>query len=94
MRSVGSATILRRVATAELTSSLDAFLARWACAAASERANAQLFLTELADLLGVSRPGNDHASGYTFELPVKIPTVPGQTTDWNLPEPLPGRHRV
>ena len=40
-----------------------AFLARWSAAGASERAYAQLFLTELTDLLGVPRPGNDHAAG-------------------------------
>lgn len=67
--------------TADLKSSLDVFLARWSNAAASERANAQLFLSELADLLDVPRPGNDHAGGYSFEFPVKIPTGPGLTTD-------------
>jgi len=72
------------VATAEPTPSLDAFLARWSGAGASERANAQLFLTELADLLGVPRPGNDHAHGYSFEFPVKIPTGPGLTTDGRI----------
>ncbi|MCE9609880.1 MAG: hypothetical protein K8R23_06685 [Chthoniobacter sp.] len=72
------------MATADIPSSLDAFLARWSSAGASERANAQLFLTELADLLGVPRPGNDHASGYTFEFPVRIPTGPGQATDGRI----------
>ncbi|MCE9609708.1 MAG: hypothetical protein K8R23_05820 [Chthoniobacter sp.] len=72
------------MATADIPFSLDAFLARWANAAASERANAQLFLAELADLLSVPRPGNDHASGYTFEFPVKIPTGPGLTTDGRI----------
>ena len=72
------------VATAEPPSSSDAFLARWSHAAASERANAQLFLTELADLLGVPRPGNDHAAGYSFEFPVKIPTGPGAFTEGRI----------
>ncbi len=75
---------LRPVAAAELQSSFDAFLARWSNVAASERANAQLFLTELTDLLGVPRPGNDHAGGYSFEFPVKIPTGPGGTTDGRI----------
>jgi hypothetical protein len=68
------------VAAADLQSSLDAFLARWSHAAASERANAQLFLTELTELLDVPRPGNDHAGGYSFEFPVKIPTGPSEHT--------------
>jgi len=61
-----------------------AFLARWSAAGASERANAQLFLTELTDLLGVPRPGNDHAAGYSFEFPVKIPLGPDGTTDGRI----------
>lgn len=75
---------LHPVAPADSHSSLDAFLARWSSAGASERANAQLFLTELADLLGVPRPGNDHSHGYSFEFPVKIPTGPGLTTDGRI----------
>ena len=55
------------MATPEAQTPADRFIARWADAAASERANAQLFLTELTDLLGVPRPGNDHALGYSFE---------------------------
>jgi hypothetical protein len=72
------------VPPADTPSSLDAFIARWSSAGASERANAQLFLAELADLLGVPRPGNDHADGYSFEFPVKIPTGPGQSTDGRI----------
>ncbi len=77
---------LRSLATADSTSALDAFLLRWSSAAANERANAQLFLAELADLLGVPRPGNDHAHGYSFEFP----TGPGATpTASSMPqEPL------
>ena len=33
----------------------DAFIARWAASGAAERANYQLFLSELCDLLGVAR---------------------------------------
>ncbi len=51
----------------------EAFIDRWSKAEASERANAQLFLSELADLLGVERPANSHAAGYSFEFPVRIP---------------------
>ena len=72
------------MASPELPSSPDTFLARWSHAAASERANAQLFLTELADLLGVPRPGNDHAAGYSFEFPVRIPTGPDTHSDGRI----------
>ena len=59
----------------------DVFIDRWSKAAASERANAQLFLAELADLLDVPRPGTDHAEGYSVEFPVKIPTGPDTHTE-------------
>jgi len=49
------------------------FIERWQNAEAPERANAQLFLSELADLLGVPRPGNSHADGYSFEFPFRLP---------------------
>ena len=62
----------------------EAFIDRWSKAEASERANAQLFLTELADLLGVPRPSNSHADGYSFEFPVKIPTGSGTFADGRL----------
>ena len=54
----------------------ESFIERWSRAQASERANAQLFLTELTDLLGVLRPENSHAAGYSFEFPVRIATSP------------------
>ncbi len=59
---------------------VDAFIERWSRAAASERANAQQFLIELADLLGVPRPTNDHQAGYSFEFPLKIPRADGTFT--------------
>ncbi len=59
---------------------VDAFIERWSRAAASERANAQQFVIELADLLGVPRPGNDHGDGYSFEFPLKIPRADGTFT--------------
>ena len=46
------------------------FIARWSTASPSERANAQLFLVELCDLLGVPRPDPKPGSGYAFEFPV------------------------
>ena len=62
----------------------DAFIDHWSNAEASERANAQLFLAELTDLLGVPRPGNTHADGYSFEFPVRIPTGPDTHTDGRI----------
>ncbi len=52
----------------------DAFIARWEGSGASERANYQLFLSELCDLLGVPRPdpakANAAGNAYTFERAV------------------------
>lgn len=53
------------------------FIERWQNAGASERANAQQFLIELADLLGVPRPANSHEDGYSFEFPVRLPKHDG-----------------
>ncbi len=59
---------------------VEPFIERWSRAAASERANAQQFVIELADLLDVPRPGNDHSDGYSFEFPLKIPRSDGTFT--------------
>ncbi len=52
-----------------MLSAADAFIARWTCAEQAERTNAQPFLIDLCDLLGVARP--DPARGgsgaYRFE---------------------------
>ncbi|MEQ1748526.1 MAG: type IIL restriction-modification enzyme MmeI [Prosthecobacter sp.] len=50
-----------------------AFIDHWQKAEANERANSQSFLIGLAHILGVSAPSNSHASGYSFEFPVKVP---------------------
>jgi hypothetical protein len=51
-----------------------AFIARWQKSGAAERANYQLFLSELCDLLGVPRPDpttpDDAANAYVFERAV------------------------
>jgi hypothetical protein len=62
----------------------DTFIERWSRAEASERANAQLFLSELCDLLEVPRPSNTHSDGYTFEFPVKIPLRDGSLGDGRI----------
>lgn len=38
-----------------MTDRIESFITRWAASGASERANYQLFLTELCELLGVPR---------------------------------------
>lgn len=50
-----------------------AFIDHWQKAEANERANSQSFLIGLAHILGVPAPSNSHASGYSFEFPVKVP---------------------
>lgn len=52
---------------------------RWSSASAAERANAQLYLTELADALEVERP-RPAGSGFEFELPVKVVGRDGRET--------------
>ena len=53
---------------------LDAFLASARASAGAERANAQTFLNDLADVLGVERPhltnGDPRADGYVYERPL------------------------
>ena len=58
----------------ESTPVVDAFIARWVASGAAERANYQLFLSELADVLGVPRPEpsvpDDRTNAYVFERAV------------------------
>jgi len=55
---------------------VDAFIARWRPAGGSERANYQLFLSELCDLIGVDKPGvataETRGDPYCFERPVAM----------------------
>ncbi|AUB83174.1 hypothetical protein THSYN_21000 [Candidatus Thiodictyon syntrophicum] len=50
---------------------IDAFIARWSAATGTERANYQLFLTELCSLLGLPQPdparGDTQENAYCFE---------------------------
>jgi hypothetical protein len=57
-----------------------AFIARWAAATASERANSQLFLAELCDVLRVARPEPARENGYGFEFEVTEHHPDGSTT--------------
>jgi len=60
---------------------IDAFIKRWQASAASERANYQLFLTELCAVLEVEPPqpaGADEAvNAYVFEKSVRFPNRDG-----------------
>ncbi|MES1991698.1 MAG: DNA methyltransferase [Pseudomonadota bacterium] len=63
---------------------VEAFIARWSKSGGAERANYQLFLTELCDLLGVGKPdpaqdSNQH-NDYVFERSVIFKHDDGTTT--------------
>jgi hypothetical protein len=58
----------------------NAFIARWAAASASERANSQPFLGELCDILGVARPEPTRETGCAFEYDVTEHHPDGSTT--------------
>ncbi len=59
------------------------FIARWSSSGAAERANYQLFLSELCDLLGVARPDptkpDDADNAYVFERSVTFHHPDGTT---------------
>ena len=60
------------------------FIARWSISGAAERANYQLFLSELCDLLGVARPDptkpDDADNAYVFERSVTFHHPDGSTS--------------
>lgn len=60
------------------------FINRWATSGAAERANYQLFLCELCDVLGVPRPepakADSSQNPYVFEHPVRFDDGYGRTT--------------
>jgi hypothetical protein len=60
-------------------SRLEDLASRWSEAQASERANAQSYLGELAEALGVSRPAPS-GCGYQFELPMRVVNADGTET--------------
>lgn len=63
----------------DVQSRLRALADRWAPAKAAERANAQSYLIELTEALGVERP-RPAGSGYEFELPVRVVNRDGSET--------------
>ena len=60
-----------------MTDRVQAFIARWEKSGAAERANYQLFLSELCDALDVPRPdptmADEAANAYVFEKAVPLP---------------------
>ncbi|PRY08960.1 type II restriction/modification system DNA methylase subunit YeeA [Pontibacter ummariensis] len=66
------------------TAAVEQFISRWKASGASERANYQLFLTELCELLGVEKPmpatDKVHEATYTFERPVVFDDGEGKTS--------------
>jgi hypothetical protein len=67
---------------------VEAFIDRWLKSAASERANYQLFLSELCDILNVARPnpaGPDHSkNAYVFERGVVFHHADGTQTTGSI----------
>ncbi|RPD51151.1 class I SAM-dependent DNA methyltransferase [Paracnuella aquatica] len=63
---------------------INQFITRWKASGASERANYQLFLSELCEILSVEkpRPASDkvHEADYTFERPVIFDDGEGNTS--------------
>ncbi len=63
---------------------VEAFIARWAASSGAERANYQLFLAELCDLLGVPRPNpsvaDEAANTYVFDKAVTFRAADGSTS--------------
>jgi hypothetical protein len=66
------------------TKTLSDFITRWEASGAAERANYQLFLCELCDILGVPRPepakADSSHNSYVFEHPVLFDDGLGHTT--------------
>lgn len=64
--------------------SIAEFIGRWTSSGAAERANYQLFLCELCDVIGVSRPepakADSAQNAYVFEHPVLFDDGLGHTT--------------
>jgi hypothetical protein len=63
---------------------IEAFIARWGTSSGAERANYQIFLAELCDLLGVSRPdpsvADEAANRYVFDKAVTFQNPDGKTS--------------
>lgn len=68
----------------EPSAAVETFIARWKNSGAAERANAQLYLSELCDLLALPRPDptlpDDAQNAYVFERSVHRPRPDGTVT--------------
>jgi len=71
-----------------VTLSISSFIERWQQSAAAERANFQLFLSELCDFLDVPRPDptrpEDHLNTYVFEKPVTFYNLDDTTSQGRI----------
>lgn len=60
-----------------MNTNIEQFVSRWQASGAAERANYQLFLSELCDVLDVPRPDpctpDETSNAYVFEKPVPLP---------------------
>jgi hypothetical protein len=65
----------------EVATAVETFITRWSASGSAERANYQLFLAELCDVLGVERPAptvaDDAHNTYVFEKAVSFPNADG-----------------
>src|SRR4051794_28009839 len=72
---------LMKFASATTVDPSAVFINRWKDSGAGERANCQLFLSELCDLIGVARPNpmrdDDRFNLYVFERTVSFPRAYG-----------------
>ncbi|WP_192499386.1 type IIL restriction-modification enzyme MmeI [Skermanella pratensis] len=72
---------LMKFASAVIADPVQAFIIRWKASGAGERANCQLFLSELCDLIQVPRPNptrdDDRYNHYVFERKVAFPRAYG-----------------
>ncbi len=66
----------------ESTETIETFISRWETAEAAERANYQMFLTELCDLLELAHPDPTSSSNntYTFEKAIAYQKPDGNST--------------
>lgn len=61
---------------------IDAFIAKWSATGGAERANKDMFLIELCEVLDVPKPEplrNDGTDQYGFEYPVAMQVEDGST---------------
>lgn len=77
-----------RQSPSESRGELNAFITRWQASGAAERANYQLFLSELCDVLGVPRPDpavpDDSDNAYVFERAVTFHHADGTTANGRI----------